>query len=405
MPRAHRPELALALASILSVVAVLEGAFRLWAWRENRHGFERAMALARPPAPGATVTLGGLIRPSPNPRIVYELWPGVDVVFDDSHRGQGKRVLTSRAGFRDRDYAADKRRGVRRIVGIGDSLMFGWGVEQGQDYLSLLEERLNAGAGAGAWEVLNTAVPGYNTAMEVETLEAKGLAYRPDLVVLGFCANDASLPNFILAQRDVLSLRESFLAGFVRSRFEPPPGGDALVRAPRRGDDRAFEDDPSRVPSAYRPIAGWEAFERALRRLRDLAQIHGFRIARRGLLAGRHGRAEGPRAARRGGAGAADPRLREGRGGLHARARDRRLRRVRADRERAGRTPLAAVARDRRRRVARLDGPRRARPAPGRNPGAVAAMGSCSSDEAPVTGCEYSVSRRLFASTRRYNPA
>ena len=85
-------------------------------------------------------------------------------------------------------------------------------------------------------------------------------------------------PNFILAQNDVLSLHESFLAGFVRGRFEPPPGGDALALAPRRGDDRAFEDDPSRVPSAYRPIAGWEAFERALHRLRNLAEIHGFRI-------------------------------------------------------------------------------------------------------------------------------
>jgi hypothetical protein len=280
MPRARRrrPELALALASILSVVAALEGAFRLWAWQENRRGFERAMALAQPPPPGATVTLGGLIRPSPNPRIVYELWPGMDVFFDDSHRGRGTRVRTDHAGFRGRDQAADKRRGVRRILGIGDSLMFGWGVEQGQDYLSLLEERLNAGAGAGAWEVVNTAVPGYNTAMEVETLEAKGLAYRPDLVVLGFCANDASLPNFILAQRDVLSVHESFLVGFVRDRLHPPPGGDALGRAPRRGDDRAFEDDPSRVPSAYRPIAGWEAFDRALRRLRDLARSHGFRV-------------------------------------------------------------------------------------------------------------------------------
>jgi hypothetical protein len=280
MLRAHRRrlELALALASILSLLAVLEGTFRLWAWRENRRGFERAMALARPPAPGATVTLGGLIRPSPNRRIVYELWPGMDVFFDDSHTGRRTRVLTGRAGFRDSDYAAEKGRGVRRIVGIGDSLMFGWGVEQGQDYLSQVEERLNAGGGAGAWEVLNTAVPGYNTAMEVETLEVKGSAYRPDLVVLGFCANDASLPNFILAQRDVFSLRESFLTGFVRGRFEPPPGGDALARAPRRGDDRAFEDDPSRVPSAYRPIAGWEAFERALRRLRNLARIHGFRI-------------------------------------------------------------------------------------------------------------------------------
>jgi hypothetical protein len=277
MPPARRLDLVLALASILSVAVALEGAFRLWGWRQNRRGFDRAMASARPPAPGATVTLGGLIRPNPNPRIVYELWPGLDVVFDSSHGRNPPRVRTSRAGFRDRDYAAEKGKGTRRVVGIGDSLMFGWGVDQGQDYLSQVEERLNGGS-AGAWEVLNTAVPGYNTAMEVETLEAKGLAYQPDLVVLGFCANDASLPNFILARRDVLSMSESFLLDFVRGRLGPPPGGDALAIAPRRGDNRAFEDDPARVPSAYRPIAGWDAFDRALLRLRGLAQTHGFRV-------------------------------------------------------------------------------------------------------------------------------
>jgi lysophospholipase L1-like esterase len=268
---------ALALLSLVVGLGALEGGSRLWAWRENRRGFDRAMALARPPAPGATVTLGGLIRPSPDSRIVYELWPGMDVFFDGSDHGRRTRVRTGRAGFRDRDYPVEKSRSIRRIVGIGDSLMFGWGVEQGQDYLSVLEEKLNAGSGAGVWEVLNTAVPGYNTAMEVETLETKGLAYRPDLVVLGFCANDASLPNFILPEKDVLSLRESFLVGFVRGRLGPPPAGDALVLAPRRGDDRAFEDDPSRVPPRYREIAGWGAFARALRRLVELGRTHGFR--------------------------------------------------------------------------------------------------------------------------------
>jgi hypothetical protein len=55
----RRADLTLAAASILSLAVVLEGAFRLTAWRENRRGFERAMASARPPAPGATVALGG----------------------------------------------------------------------------------------------------------------------------------------------------------------------------------------------------------------------------------------------------------------------------------------------------------------------------------------------------------
>ena len=271
------PEFVLALVSVAGTLLALEGALRLWARRESRRSFERAMAEARPPTPHATVTLAGLIRPSADTRIVYELWPGIDVLFDDAHSGRPVRVVTSGAGFRGRDYPITKAPPIRRIVGLGDSLMFGWGVEQGQDYLSLLEARLT-GPGAGTWEAINTAVPGYNTAMEIATLEAKGLAYRPDLVVLGFCPNDASLPNFILTRTDPVSSRGSFLLDFVRGRLRPLSSGDALVAAPRRTDDRAFEDDPARVPAAYRDIAGWGALERSLRRLRSLGESGGFRV-------------------------------------------------------------------------------------------------------------------------------
>src|SRR5262249_15331211 len=75
-----------------------------------------------------------------------------------------------------------------------------------------------------------------------------------------------------------LSWRESFLWGFVRGRLHPElETGDALVQAPRREDDLAFEDDPARAPERYRAITGWEAYGRALEELRDLGRLHGFR--------------------------------------------------------------------------------------------------------------------------------
>jgi hypothetical protein len=37
---------------------------------------------------------------------------------------------------------------------------------------------------------VNLAVPGYNTAQEMLTLKEKGLAYRPDLVIVNFVLND-----------------------------------------------------------------------------------------------------------------------------------------------------------------------------------------------------------------------
>jgi lysophospholipase L1-like esterase len=220
-----------------------------------------------------------MIRPSASPRIVYELWPGLDVQFDIGNQKRPGRVTTNRAGFRGRDHAVPKPSGTFRIVGIGDSLMFGWGVDDGEDFLAVLEERLARERPESHVEVLNTAVPGYNTVMEVATLEEKGLPYGPDLVVVGFCPNDASLPNFIRPVRDVLSLRQSFLLEFVRSRLGPaPPPGDALVLAPRRADDRAFEDEPALVPGPYRALAGWAALRGAFRELRLLSQKHGFSV-------------------------------------------------------------------------------------------------------------------------------
>jgi lysophospholipase L1-like esterase len=266
----------LAVASLLTVLALLEGGLRVQSFVAGRKGFDAAMASSRAPRAGATVRLGEIIRPSADPRIVYELWPGMDVVFDTG-TGARTELRTSAEGFRSREYPVEKA-GRLRIAGIGDSLMFGWGVEQGADYLAVLERRLNDGATRTTWEALNTAVPGYNAAMEVETLKTKVLKYRPDVVVYGFCPNDASLPNFILSARDPFSRRESFLWGFVRGRLHrEPEKGDVLVAAPRREDDLAFEDDPARVPERYRAITGWEAYDRALEELRQLGHTHGFR--------------------------------------------------------------------------------------------------------------------------------
>jgi hypothetical protein len=266
----------LAAASLLVVLALVEGGLRFRAFVAGHEGFDAAMAASRAPRTGATVRLGEMLRPSPNSRIVYELWPGMDVVFDTG-TGLRSTVRTNTEGFRSPDRPLEK--GSRlRVIGIGDSLMFGWGVEQGADYIAVLEPRLNDGSAEAKWETLNTAVPGYNAAMEVETLKAKVLKYAPDLVVYGFCPNDASLPNFILSAPDPLSWRKSFLWGFVRGRLHPElETGDALVGAPRREDDRAFEDDPARVPERYRAITGWDAYGRALEELRELGRLHGFR--------------------------------------------------------------------------------------------------------------------------------
>jgi hypothetical protein len=157
--------------------------------------------------------------------------------------------------------------------------MVGWGVSEEDSYLARVVPLLEAASPGVAWEVVNTAVPGYNTVMEVETLAAKGLRFDPDLVILNFVGNDLGLPNFIEEEPDVLSLRRSFLADFVRARLAGgPEPGRRLVGVP--AGERRFggEADVARIPARYRGLVGLPAFRGAMQRLHDLAREHRFEV-------------------------------------------------------------------------------------------------------------------------------
>jgi len=100
--------------------------------------------------------------------------------------------------------------GPRRVLVLGDSVAFGMDVADGESW----PERL---ARPGL-EVVNLAVPGFGTDQELLRLEREGLAYRPDVIVVGFClAND---------------LVDNALDSFLYSRAHPKPrfelAGDGL---------------------------------------------------------------------------------------------------------------------------------------------------------------------------------
>ncbi len=223
--------------------------------------------------PGGRARLGHIVRLSPDPRIVYELVPSLDVTF------LGAALRTNPDGFRGPALTPARTRPAVRVVGLGDSVMFGWGVSEEDSYLARLAPLLETTSPGVAWEVVNTAVPGYNTVMEVATLEAKGLRFDPDLVILNFVGNDLGLPNFIEERPDVLSVRRSFLLEFVRARLggEPEPGR-RLVGVPP--EVRRFGGDASltRVPPRYRGLVGPQAFRAAMERLGDLARTRGFEV-------------------------------------------------------------------------------------------------------------------------------
>jgi lysophospholipase L1-like esterase len=123
-----------------------------------------------------------LFAPGPTPRIPYALRPSV-------HTTQfGIPVEVNALGMRGPEVSVRPESGVRRVLLLGDSVVFGQGIS-GATLPEVLARELNA-AGERRWEVLNAGVPGYNLVAEAAALEDSWLALSPDVVVVVVSFND-----------------------------------------------------------------------------------------------------------------------------------------------------------------------------------------------------------------------
>ena len=284
-----KAETLLALGTTLLCLLLLELGARVAVHLENRGVLE--IALAREveiPADGL-VELGHAVRLSTQDRIVYELKPDLEVVLD------GTPLTTDSHGFRTHGPELAAVAGSRHIVGLGDSFMFGAGVEDGQTYLAVLQGLLEERRPDLGYRIVNTGVPGYNTVMEVETLKTKGLDFAPEIVVIEFVGNDLSLPNFIRSVKPVWTLRRSYFADFVRQRLGHFRDKKLWRRLQLAGLENVDQDDtsglgnqtdPDLVPERYRDLVGWESYTRAMTELRDLAELHDFEVVSISLAPG-----------------------------------------------------------------------------------------------------------------------
>lgn len=122
---------------------------------------------------------------------------GVDVVYRIDARGTRATGATSIP-------TGD----VPRIVVLGDSNGFGWGVAEDHHFAALL-------SASGAARVLNLSVSGYGTDQALLRFVAEGLSFRPQIVVLQVTPNDfddiqatmiagRAKPRFTLADRTLV---------------------------------------------------------------------------------------------------------------------------------------------------------------------------------------------------------
>ena len=99
------------------------------------------------------------------------------------------RFVTNNRGLRDtRNFGYDKPPGTLRVLSLGDSHTQGYEVRQDATFSAVLERYLDSHGVKS--QVLNAGVSGFSTAEELAYLIGEGYKYKPDVVVVGFYAND-----------------------------------------------------------------------------------------------------------------------------------------------------------------------------------------------------------------------
>jgi lysophospholipase L1-like esterase len=154
-------------------------------------------------------------------------------------------VRTNALGLRGAPADARKERGAFRILVLGDSFAFGFGVEDDETFAAALARLLPPPPGFARVEVLNAGVAGWSADQYLLFLELRGFALAPDLVLLAVTEND---PGDLAWNRLELDARRLPLRAMPTRRM-----------IDQRGRMRYLEGGPLALPALSFPGQDWLA--------------------------------------------------------------------------------------------------------------------------------------------------
>jgi lysophospholipase L1-like esterase len=107
--------------------------------------------------------------------------PGQEGIFETPQFRTVVRI--NEKGLRDRPHSYERQNNLERILVLGDSFAWGYGVEESERFSQLLEKSLDV-------EVINAGVSGYSTDQELLWYRREGIKYQTDLIILELAGND-----------------------------------------------------------------------------------------------------------------------------------------------------------------------------------------------------------------------
>ena len=174
----------LVIVSVATTLVVLEGSFRILGIKPHYPTQRRNMVLRAPNGPAERAPHAFI--PLSTARSTYGSDPR-------GYFGPGHSIdhVHNSAGWRDIEHSLEKPPGVLRVMGLGDSYLYGRGVRYEDIVLTRVGKMLEAANSDGvSVETINTGVPGTNTVDQRDLLRERGWEYDPDLVILFFVLND-----------------------------------------------------------------------------------------------------------------------------------------------------------------------------------------------------------------------
>ncbi len=200
-----------------------------------------------------------------------------DPQLDDEpmpHREMGTSfpVSTDENGLRSATHSVQKDPNVFRILLMGCSTTFGWGVADDQTVPAQLERELRE-RGYDGVEVINAGQPGYTSFQGLWLWDQVLEAYEPDLVALGFIVQDARRAAYsdleqALLQQDGEFLKQNVLWNIALYRWMKATVDGVRVEAKER--------DQTSGEGVYR--VSEEDYLDHLRALRDRAERIGAKV-------------------------------------------------------------------------------------------------------------------------------
>lgn len=201
---------------------------------------------------------------APIPGYGYALRPSTTTGYDYPMTNPRRiTVVSNRHGFRQsRELDETDPVGERRLVVLGDSFVFGEGVEENERFTDVMEAMLPG------WRVDNLGMTGWGPDLMLRALEQVGVAVHPDAVLLCLYTHDFRRVHPLYAG-----------VGFEIPRFElrgeelatvpyPPPRLSQKLRV-------FWAMSPSRL-SYESPM--WDVHAAILDRFRGLAARHDFAL-------------------------------------------------------------------------------------------------------------------------------